>query len=221
MTFVSSSRHRWARPDWWNGTLMLWRSRKNTASRAWIAHVQRSGEKSRGCFSPIGKLSSDLSGWSNRSTSSMIRMPLSKRRSPSASARASRSIVGWCLRRVSRSTSSFSRSLSCSDLIVAAVARTTPRLRTADCSLATVAHDSSDERSKESVKTRLRTMDEKVARSVDLDCSSSAGGIVCTTSRSPSPSMSARSGPTTVVLPPPISICLTSGWPERTAPMNS
>ena len=42
-----------------------------------------------------------------------------------------------------------------------------------------------------------------------------------TTSISPSASMSASIGPTTVVLPPPISICFTNGWPPRTALTNS
>ena len=115
----------------------------------------------------------------------------------------------------------FSSSLSCNDLIVDAVQSTTPLLRIALCSFSTVDQRSADERSNESVNTRLRTIDEKVARSVAFDCSRSAGGIVCTTSVRPSPNMSASIGPTTVVLPPPMSICLTSGRPQRTASTNS
>eukprot|EP00965_Chrysotila_dentata_P142134 4698934-Pleurochrysis_carterae.AAC.2 len=75
MTRCSSLSTACARPLWWNGTHMERRSTKKTASSMWIAIVQRSGEKSRGWRAPIGKFSSALSGWSNRSTSSMIRQP--------------------------------------------------------------------------------------------------------------------------------------------------
>mmetsp|Transcript_32907 Transcript_32907/g.76859 ORF Transcript_32907/g.76859 Transcript_32907/m.76859 type:complete len:214 (-) Transcript_32907:1982-2623(-) len=169
----------------------------------------------------MGKFSSLLSGCSSKSTSSMISSPASKSFKVAARQRTSASIAGETLRRVSRSESSFSRSLSWSDLIVEAVHSTTPRFRAADASFSTVAHVSSEERSKESVKTRLRTIDENAVRSVALDCSKRAGGIVCTTRRSPSPSSRASSGDTTVVLPPPINICFTSGTPECTAPTNS
>mmetsp|Transcript_32089 Transcript_32089/g.84013 ORF Transcript_32089/g.84013 Transcript_32089/m.84013 type:complete len:227 (-) Transcript_32089:2500-3180(-) len=169
----------------------------------------------------MGKLSSALSGWSSRSTSSMMRQPDRKSPSTCAMARTSRSMSGCCLRLASRSTSIFSSSLSCIDLMVAAVHSTTPRLRAAVFSLSTVGQRSSELRSKLSVKTRLRTTDEKVARSVAFDCSRSAGGIVCTTSRRPSASIMESSGPMTVVLPPPMSICLTRGWPDSTAATNS
>jgi hypothetical protein len=139
----------------------------------------------------------------------------------SSRARRSTSMLGCCLRRVSRSTSIFSSSLSWMDLTVEAVHSTTPRLRRASMSFSTVPHPSSLERSKTSVNTRLRMIAENVARSVAFDCSRSACGIVWSTSISPSPSMSASIGPTTVVLPPPMSICLTSGCPLRTAPTNS
>ena len=115
----------------------------------------------------------------------------------------------------------FSSSLSWIDLIVLAVHSTTPRLRRAARSFSTVFQSSSELRSKTSVKTRLRMMTLKVALSVAFDCSSSEAGIVCMTSISPSPSIRASIGPTTVVLPPPISICLTSGLPLRTAETNS
>mmetsp|Transcript_3712 Transcript_3712/g.6080 ORF Transcript_3712/g.6080 Transcript_3712/m.6080 type:complete len:210 (-) Transcript_3712:22-651(-) len=185
-----------------------------------MAHVHRSGEKSSGCFSPIGKLSSALSGWRSRSTSSIMRQPDSNRRKTCARQRISCSIDGCCLVRA-RIESSFSSSFNWILLIVDAVQSTAPRLRAADWSFSTVAHRISDERSKERVKTRFRMMDENVARSVALDCSSRAGGIVCTTRVCPSPRRSASIGPTTVVLPPPISICLTKGWPLRTADTNS
>mmetsp|Transcript_85201 Transcript_85201/g.170229 ORF Transcript_85201/g.170229 Transcript_85201/m.170229 type:complete len:235 (+) Transcript_85201:189-893(+) len=221
MTVCKSSRMRCARPLCWKGTLIDLRSRKKTASKQCIAHVQRSGLKSSGFFSPIGKLSSARSGWSSKSTSSMIKTPERKMPSTFESARTSRSKSGCCWRQGLRSTSIFSRSLSCNDLMVAAVHRTTPRLCAAVVSLSTVDHFISEERSKKRVKTRLRTMEEKVARSVALDCSRSAGGIVCTTSLSPSPSISVKRGPTTVVFPPPMSICLTNGLPDCTAAINS
>mmetsp|Transcript_10639 Transcript_10639/g.26844 ORF Transcript_10639/g.26844 Transcript_10639/m.26844 type:complete len:447 (+) Transcript_10639:4151-5491(+) len=192
------------------------------ASSKWMASVQRSGEKSSGSFSPMGKLSSDLKGCSNRSTSSMISTPRAiKVSSTRASARTSRSMDGWCLRRSSRRQSSFSRSLSWTDLIEVAVQRTIPRCATAERSLSTSSHVASDERSKLRVKTRLRMIDEKAERSVARVCSSSAGGIIWMTSAFPSPSMSERIGEITVVLPPPISICFTMGSPARTLATNS
>mmetsp|Transcript_24838 Transcript_24838/g.54278 ORF Transcript_24838/g.54278 Transcript_24838/m.54278 type:complete len:227 (-) Transcript_24838:904-1584(-) len=221
MTRCSSLSTACARPLWWNGTHMERRSTKKTASSMWIAIVQRSGEKSRGWRAPIGKFSSALSGWSNRSTSSMIRQPPRKSVSTCTSARMASSITGCCLRLWSRSSSIFSSILSWSDLMVLAVASTTPRLRAARRSFSTVGQRISDERSNERVKTRLRTMEEKAARSVAFDCSSSAGGIVCSTSVRPSARSNASSGPTTVVLPPPMSICFTSGLPSRTASVNS
>mmetsp|Transcript_31070 Transcript_31070/g.100345 ORF Transcript_31070/g.100345 Transcript_31070/m.100345 type:complete len:255 (+) Transcript_31070:1741-2505(+) len=197
------------------------RSWKKMASQAWMAQSQRSGAKSSGCFSPMGKLSSDLSGWSSMSTSSIIRHDDRKTESAATSARSSTSMDGCCLRRASRSTSIFSRALSCRLLIVDAVHRTTPREDRAARSFSTVVQSAAAHRSKDSVKTRLRMMEEKVARSVALDCSKRACGMVCITSVRPSPSMSASRGPTTVVLPPPMSICLTRGVPERTHAMNS
>ena len=59
-------------------------------------------------------------------------------------------------------------------LMVLPVHNTTPRLWRAEWSFSTVSHPSSEERSKTSVKTRLRMIALKVARSVALLCSSSA-----------------------------------------------
>ena len=59
-------------------------------------------------------------------------------------------------------------------LMVLPVHSTTPRLWRAEWSFSTVSHPSSEERSKTSVKTRLRMIALKVARSVALLCSSSA-----------------------------------------------
>mmetsp|Transcript_18113 Transcript_18113/g.56833 ORF Transcript_18113/g.56833 Transcript_18113/m.56833 type:complete len:227 (+) Transcript_18113:822-1502(+) len=192
------------------------------ASRRWIASVQRSGEKSRGSLSPTGKLSSERRGWRSRSTSSMMSTPASWNILTTwASARTSRSMEGWCLRRGSRSTSSFSRRRSCTDLTEVAVHSTTPRCATAERSLSTMRQDTVEERSKERLNTRLRMMEENAERSVAFVCSRRAGGIICTTSDAPSPSMRERMGEITVVLPPPMSICLTSGLPSRTEATNS
>mmetsp|Transcript_23395 Transcript_23395/g.64392 ORF Transcript_23395/g.64392 Transcript_23395/m.64392 type:complete len:207 (+) Transcript_23395:4959-5579(+) len=169
----------------------------------------------------MGKLSSDFNGCSNISTSSMIRHEVRKMESPATSVRRSTSIEGCCLRRESLSKSIFSSAFSCNDLIVEAVQRTTPRVARAECSFSTVCQVSSEQRSKTRVKTRFRIMDEKVARRVAFDCSSRACGMVCITSVSPSPNMRASSGPTTVVFPPPISICLTRGELARTDATNS
>mmetsp|Transcript_17877 Transcript_17877/g.52095 ORF Transcript_17877/g.52095 Transcript_17877/m.52095 type:complete len:241 (+) Transcript_17877:1081-1803(+) len=212
-----------ARDDCWKGTdIAPWRATQKIGSRRWIARVQRSGEKSRGNFSPTGKLSSDRRGCSRRSTSSMMRRPESANMLTTlARARTSRSMDGWCLRRVSRSTSSFSRRRSWTLFTEVAVHSTTPRCATADRILSTIRHDTADARSKLRVKTRLRMMEEKADRSVAFVCSRSAGGIICTTRDLPSPSMRLRMGEMTVVLPPPMSICFTRGSPPRTLRTNS
>ena len=51
-------------------------------------------------------------------------------------------------------------------------------------------------------------------------CSNNAVGITCVTSDSPSASISANNGPTTVVLPAPMIICCTRDSPRRTLSTN-
>mmetsp|Transcript_41962 Transcript_41962/g.111786 ORF Transcript_41962/g.111786 Transcript_41962/m.111786 type:complete len:310 (+) Transcript_41962:2300-3229(+) len=169
------------------------------------------GEKSRSSLAPTGKLSSDLSGWRRRSTSSITTTPERNWRSTIESERVCSTNPSIRGRDSSARWSRPSKNLSMIDLMVAGVAHTTPLRRAADASFLTSPGPAWVARSKLSVKIRFFMIDENVDRIMPRLISSSARGTTDTTKLFPSPSMSMSSGATVEVLPPPISICLTRG----------
>mmetsp|Transcript_10210 Transcript_10210/g.31422 ORF Transcript_10210/g.31422 Transcript_10210/m.31422 type:complete len:282 (-) Transcript_10210:938-1783(-) len=219
--------------------------RWKTASSRWMGSSQRKPLRSMACFWPIGKLSSLRSGCSSTSTSSMMSTPRSRHSMSmtrtSASAMSLRRAI-WSRRRItSRLARRLSRGCRCSGcrrsrlcscstnlssrlLTHSGAAHTTLRWRRARSSLAkrriTKSALSSTLRSNCSVYTVLVTIAEKRLRSTLRLCSSSAVGITCVTSFSPSARISASSGPTTVVLPAPMIICWTRESPRRTFSTN-
>mmetsp|Transcript_2086 Transcript_2086/g.6840 ORF Transcript_2086/g.6840 Transcript_2086/m.6840 type:complete len:298 (+) Transcript_2086:2735-3628(+) len=207
----------------------------------------RVGAKSSACLSPSGQLSSDLSGCSTTSTSSMMPTPLFQSWS-SATARAAcccsdalsirSSVTLRGLRRITRrifspielrffgycpvsSRCSSSSSLSKKAFTAAGVDSSTARSVTAARTLSSSSIVTEARRSKRNVHTGLCSGGaEKAERSVACEKRSSGVGTICVTSIEPSPMRRASIGAMTVVLPCPMMSWWQSERPAACASRN-
>mmetsp|Transcript_95654 Transcript_95654/g.309870 ORF Transcript_95654/g.309870 Transcript_95654/m.309870 type:complete len:561 (+) Transcript_95654:2543-4225(+) len=170
----------------------------------------------------MGKLSSDFSGCSTRSTSSIMQTPCFNWTNILPISTHSRRICGvFFFARRSLAMPSCSKKRSCKDLTSAGVLSImSPWLHTR-AMRADRFTSRSRERSHLNVETLFCTTVENAFCITDRESMIKAWGTTKQTNRDPSASIKANKGDTTEVLPAPMIICFTTDFPVRNVSKNS